>query len=125
MLVDMMVPPFTRAYTPLSVSDGGTTLPEGSQEEEISEARTLLESMALLERVAAAREAKAERLIGALARDGKSATELARELEISRESVEVMLERDEPKPAHERAGVSEESIEKLDPLTPDLSEELS
>jgi predicted RNA-binding protein with PIN domain len=98
-------------------------LSQESQEHQIGEARTLLESMALLEKVAAAREARAEKVISSLASRGMSASELAGELDISRESVEVLLERETPKPPHERAGISQESIERLDSLPGDMSDE--
>ena len=86
-----------------------------NQREEVQEARELLESVALLEKVAAGREAKAEKIMDSLAGEGMAPGQMADDLDISHESVENLLERDEPKPPHERAGISEESIEKLDP----------
>lgn len=86
-----------------------------NQREEIGEARDLLESVALLEKVAASRESKAEKLMDSLASDGMAPDQMADELDISDQSVEALLGRDEPKPPHERVGISEESIEKLDP----------
>lgn len=83
--------------------------------EEIQEVRDLLESVALLEKVAASREAKAEKLMDSLASEGMTPDQMAEELDISDQSVEALLERDEPKPPHERVGVSEQSIEKLSP----------
>ena len=91
-------------------------------EDEVDEARSLLESVALLEKVAANREAKAQSIMGSLAESGMSAGEIADELDISDQSARAMLGRTTPKPPHERAGVSEETIEKLDSVAPDTSE---
>ncbi|MEX2552786.1 MAG: hypothetical protein WD627_07300 [Actinomycetota bacterium] len=88
---------------------------EENKREEVQEARDLLESVALLEKVAASREAKAEKLMDSLESDGMTPDQMAEELDISDQSVEALLERDEPKPPHERVGVSERSIEKLSP----------
>lgn len=86
-----------------------------NQREEVQEARDLLESVALLEKVAASREAKAEKIMDSLANRGMTPDEIAEDLDISHQSTEAMLERDKPKPPHERVGISEQSIEKLDP----------
>ncbi len=91
-------------------------------EQEVDEARALLESVALLEKVAVNREAKAEVIMSDLAEGGMSSGELADELGISKKSAALMLRRDGPKPPHQRLGVSEETIEKLDPLVTDSSE---
>jgi DNA-binding XRE family transcriptional regulator len=85
---------------------------------ELEHVRSLLESMALLETVAADREANVEEVLGFLASHGMTGPELAKRLDISEESVRVLLERDEPKPPHERIGISEESVEKLTPSLP-------
>ena len=88
---------------------------EEDRREDLQEARDLLESVALLEKVAANREAKAEKLMDSLASKGMTPDQMAEELDISDQSVEALLERDEPKPPHERVDVSEQSIEKLSP----------
>lgn len=85
-------------------------------EKKTEAARSLLESVTLLETVAAEREAKAGNLVESLNDDGLQPEELADRLDISGQSVEMLLKRDEPKPPHERIGISEESVEKLDPL---------
>ena len=88
---------------------------EEDRREDVQEARDLLESVALLEKVAANREAKAEKLMDSLASKGMTPDQMAEELDISDQSVEALLERDEPKPPHERVDVSEQTIEKLSP----------
>jgi len=91
---------------------------EGSrtaEDAELSRARSLLESIALLESVASSREARVESLLTYLNDHGLTPQELARKLDISVDSVKVLLEREEPRPPHERMGISAESIEKLDP----------
>lgn len=93
-----------------------------THEQDLGEARSLLESMALLEKVAAAREAKAEQVIASLVSEGMTSRELAQHLDISKESVEALIERDAPRPPHERAGISEQSLESLDPTETEASE---
>jgi hypothetical protein len=90
-------------------------LSDESQREDVQEARDLLENVVLLEKVAVNREAKAEELMDSLASEGMTPDQMAEELDISDQSVEALLERDEPKAPHERVGVSEQSIEKLSP----------
>jgi hypothetical protein len=90
-------------------------LSENEQKEELGEARSLLESVALLETVAVNREAKAKDLMESLVEDGMSPGEIAYKMDLSTESVGSILERDEPKPPHERAGISKMSMESLDP----------
>jgi hypothetical protein len=85
-------------------------------EKKIENARSLLESVTLLEIVAAEREAKAGNLVESLVDDGLRPEEVAERLEVSEQSVEAILGRDDPKPPHERIGISEETVEKLDPL---------
>lgn len=82
----------------------------------VQQARKLLESITLLETVAAEREVKVKELLAFLATHGMSAEQLAGNLDVSVESVQKVLDRDAPKPPHERVGLSEESIEELDPL---------
>ena len=86
-----------------------------SRREDVQEARDLLESVVLLEKVAVNREAKAEKIMDTLASEGMTPDQMADDLDISNQSVEALLERDEPKAPHERVGVSKQSIEKLDP----------
>jgi orotate phosphoribosyltransferase-like protein len=64
--------------------------------------------------VAAAREGKVEELMEVLSQRGMSPEDLAHQLDVSEESVRALLQRDEPKPPHERAGISEETIERLE-----------
>jgi ribosome-binding protein aMBF1 (putative translation factor) len=97
-------------------------LSDRNQPQEVDEARALLESVALLEKVAANREAKAEQIMRTLADRGVSSADLAEKLEISKESAVTMLAREAPKPPHQRAGVSEETMDKLDPLTTEKPE---
>jgi hypothetical protein len=84
-------------------------------QQEVQEARALLESVALLEKVAASREGKAEKIMDSLESRGMRPDQMAEDLNISRKSTDALLGREEPKPPHERVGVSEESIEKLEP----------
>ncbi|MGH2718728.1 MAG: hypothetical protein ACRDJU_09130 [Actinomycetota bacterium] len=86
-----------------------------SQEADLSQARSLLESIALLETVASDREARVESLLTYLSDRGMTPGELARKLDISEDSVQLLLDRDEPLPPHERMGISEKSVEKLSP----------
>lgn len=88
------------------------------KQQALDDARSLLESIALLETVAAAREGKVEELLEVLSACGMGAADLARELDVSEESVATLLHRDEPKPPHERAGISEETMERLEPVQP-------
>ena len=82
---------------------------------DLDHVRSLLESITLLENVAAKREGKVEEILGFLRSQGLSAEELADRLDVSRESIRTLLARDEPKPVHERMGVSETTVESLDP----------
>lgn len=85
-------------------------------EVKLDEARSLLENVALLETVAEERERKAESLLTSLSEDGMPADEIALRMDISKESAESLLSKESPKPAHERAGLSEETVDKLAPL---------
>lgn len=85
-------------------------------EKKLEDARSLLESVTLLEVVAAEREAKAGSLMESLVDDGLQPEEVAERLDISERSVETMLKREEPKPPHERVGISPESIDNLGPI---------
>jgi orotate phosphoribosyltransferase-like protein len=82
---------------------------------DLDHVRSLLESITLLENVAAKREGKVEEILGFLSSQGLTAEELADRLEVSRESIRTLLQRDEPKPVHERMGVSEQTVQSLDP----------
>jgi hypothetical protein len=93
---------------------GGTSPREA--DDDLEEVRSLLESITLLETVASEREARVASILNYMAERGMTARQLARRLDISLESVQVLLDREEPRPPHERAGLSEESIEKLGPL---------
>jgi hypothetical protein len=97
-------------------------LADRDKQQEVDEARALLESVALLEKVSANREARAEGIMTSLAGQGMSSGEVAEELDISKESAGIMLGREAPRPPHQRVGVSEETMEKLDPLAADTSE---
>lgn len=90
-------------------------MPDENERDQVQEARDLLESVALLEKVAVSREAKAEKIMDSLSSEGMTPEQMADDLDISDQSTETLLARDEPKPPHERVGISEESIEKLDP----------
>ena len=92
------------------------TVPDLDRDKKLEDVRSLLESVALLETVAAEREAKVENLMETLAAEGMAPEELAEELDISHTSVKSILNRDEPKPVHERLGLSEETVARLDPL---------
>lgn len=102
---------------PQSKDDEEPGLPPtgASQEDDLRQVRSLLESITLLETVASDREARVESLLTYLNDRGLTARELARKLDISEDSVKNLLDRDQPKPPHERMGISAESVEKLDP----------
>ena len=91
-------------------------LSDQDHDKKVEDARNLLESVTLLETVASEREGKAEDLIESLNDEGMPPEELADRLDISERSVGMMLDRNEPNPPHERMGVSESSVERLDPL---------
>ena len=97
-------------------SNWGKTVPDSDREKKLEDARTLLESATLLETVAAEREAKVEELLESLAGNGMAPKQLAQGLDISESSVKSLLNGDEPKPVHERLGISQETVSKLDPL---------
>lgn len=86
------------------------------RKEELEEVRSLLESISLLENVAAERESRVQEILGFLRTYGMTSEELADELGVSQESIHKLLTREEPKPPHERAGLSEQTIKDLDPL---------
>lgn len=86
------------------------------EDKKVDEARTLLESVVLLETVAVEREAKAEGIVESLTSEGMDATEVAERLDIPDAAVHTMLEREQPNPPHQRMGVSEETVERLDPF---------
>lgn len=113
----MISAPNRRAVSIL-ISDGGRFLTNQDHEKKLEDARSLLESVTLLEVVAAERDAKAGSLMESLVDDGLQPEEVAERLDISERSVETMLNRDEPKPPHERIGISQESIDNLDPMKP-------
>jgi hypothetical protein len=85
------------------------------EQADLDHVRSLLESIALLENVASKREGKVEEIMGFLRSQGLGPDELADRLGISKESVRTLLDRDEPKPVHERMGVSEQTADYLDP----------
>lgn len=86
------------------------------EDKKVDEARTLLESVVLLETVAVEREAKAENIVESLTDEGMDAAEVAQRLDIPDAAIQTMLERDQPKPPHERMGVTPETVERLDPF---------
>lgn len=94
---------------------GGMRLSKVEEDKQVDEARTLLESVVLLETVAVEREAKAESIVESLANEGMGAAEVAERLDIPDAAVQIMLEREQPNPPHARMGVSEETVERLDP----------
>ncbi|HEX2054460.1 MAG TPA: hypothetical protein VHJ78_12140 [Actinomycetota bacterium] len=85
-------------------------------EERLDEARLLLENVALLETVAAEREARAEELMASLEAEGLAVSEIAKRMDISEGSAAALLSNGEPMPAHDRMGISEETMDKLAPL---------
>lgn len=85
-------------------------------EKKVDEARTLLESVVLLETVAVEREAKAEGIVESLTDAGMDPDEVAEKLDIPDAAVQTMLDREHPNQPHERMGVSEETVERLDPF---------
>ena len=95
---------------------GGCDLAEVEAEKKVDEARNLLESVVLLETVAVERESKAENIVESLTDDGMKPEEVAERLDIPDAAVHTMLERDQPKLPHERMGVSEETVARLDPF---------
>lgn len=95
---------------------GECDLSKVEEEKQVDEARTLLESVVLLETVAVEREAKADGIVESLANKGMDADEVAEKLDIPDNAVRLMLDRDQPNPPHERMGVSEETVQRLDPF---------
>jgi hypothetical protein len=91
-------------------------LSDVDEDKKVDEARTLLESVVLLETVAVEREAKAEGIVESLTNEGMEAAEVAERLDIPDAAVQTMLDREQPNPPHERMGVSEETVERLDPF---------
>ena len=89
---------------------------EVEQDKDVDEARTLLESVVLLETVVVERETKAEDLVESLADQGMEPKEMAERLDIPDAAVHTMLEREQPNPPHQRMGVSEETVKRLDPF---------
>ena len=89
---------------------------EVEEAKKVDEARTLLESVVLLETVAVEREAKAEGILESLTDEGLEPSEVAERVDIPDSAVRTMLDRDHPNPPHERMGVSEETVERLDPF---------
>lgn len=86
---------------------------------EVEQARSLLESVVLLETAAASREKLAEEIIDSLSNDGMSSSELAERLNVSQESVETVLKRSKPKAPAERLGIPDHAFESLDPIRRD------
>jgi hypothetical protein len=95
---------------------GEAILSNVEADKKVDEARTLLESVVLLETVAVEREAKAEGIVESLTDKGMEPEEVAERLDIPDAAVQTMLERDRPNPPHERMGVSEETVVRLDPF---------
>lgn len=89
---------------------------EVETEKKVDEARNLLESVVLLETVAVEREAKAENIVESLTDEGMLPEEVAEKLDIPDAAVHTMLQRDQPNLPHERMGVSEETVARLDPF---------
>lgn len=89
---------------------------EVETEKKVDEARNLLESVVLLETVAVEREAKAENIVESLTDEGMLPEEVAEKLDIPDAAVHTMLQRDQPNLPHVRMGVSEETVERLDPF---------
>lgn len=89
---------------------------DAGEDKKVDEARTLLESVVLLETVAVEREAKADDIVESLADDGMEPSKVAERLDIPDAAVRTMLDRDQPNPPHARMGVSEETVERLDPF---------
>jgi hypothetical protein len=85
-------------------------------DKQVDEARTLLESVVLLETVAVEREAKAEGIVESLTDGGMNPEEVADRLDIPDAAVQTMLDREQPNQPHERMGVSEETVVRLDPF---------
>lgn len=86
------------------------------EDKKVDQARILLESVVLLETVAVEREARADNIVESLTDQGMEPEEVAEKLDIPDAAVHTMLNRDQPKPPHERMGVSEETVERLDPF---------
>jgi DNA-directed RNA polymerase specialized sigma24 family protein len=95
---------------------GGYDLSEVDAGKRVDEARNLLESVVLLETVAVEREAKAENIVESLTEEGMKPEEVAERLDIPDAAVQTMLQRDQPNLPHERMGVSEETVARLDPF---------
>jgi hypothetical protein len=90
-------------------------------QDELAHLRSLLESVALLETVAARREGRIEEILGFLRSHGMTVEDLAGKLGVSLQSIRALLGRDEPKPPHERIGISQKSVSELTlPATDDL-----
>jgi hypothetical protein len=86
------------------------------EDKKVDEARTLLESVVLLETVAVEREGKADDIVESLTDEGMEPAEVAEKLDIPAGAVQTMLDREHPNPPHARMGVSEETVERLDPF---------
>ena len=83
---------------------------------QISELREDLERLVLLEQVAASRQEAIEKRLVQAVDAGITAEQLRNELDLSKSSISKLLALDAPDLA-ERLGISQESVEKLQPTT--------
>jgi hypothetical protein len=81
---------------------------------QISELREDLERLVLLEQVAANRQLAIEKRLNEVAILGITAEQLRKELDLSKDSIDKLLALDAPGLA-ERLGLSQETVEKLEP----------
>jgi hypothetical protein len=83
---------------------------------QISELREDLERLVLLEQVAASRQEAIEKRLVEAVEAGIAPEQLRNELDLSKSSISKLLALDAPDLA-ERLGISQESVEKLQPTT--------
>jgi hypothetical protein len=81
---------------------------------QIFELREDLERLVLLEQVAANRQIAIEKRLNEVAESGVTADQLRKELDLSKDSIDKLLALDAPGLA-ERLGLSQETVEKLEP----------
>jgi len=81
---------------------------------EVSELREDLERLVLLEQVAANRQLAIEKRLNQIAESGITAEQLRKELDLSKDSIDKLLALDAPGLV-ERLGLSQETVEKLEP----------